>query len=56
MDEKMKELMIDRGFKQTVEDSKKLIKRDTQYIIFLHYTNYTTKIKDNRSNMMKVTL
>ena len=32
LQKKMKELMIERGFKQTIDDTKKLIKRDTQYI------------------------
>jgi len=32
LQKKMKELMIERGFKQAIDDTKKLIKRDTQYI------------------------
>ena len=32
LQKKMKELMIERGFKQSIDDTKKLIKRDTQYI------------------------
>ena len=32
LQKKMKDLMVERGFKQSINDSKKLIKRDTQYI------------------------
>ena len=32
LQKKMKELMIERGFKKAIDDTKKLIKRDTQYI------------------------
>jgi len=32
LQKKMKELMIERGFKKIIEDTTKLIKRDTQYI------------------------
>ena len=32
LQKKMKELMIERGFKKSIDDTKKLIKRDTQYI------------------------
>lgn len=32
LQKKMKELMIERGLKKAIDDTKKLIKRDTQYI------------------------
>jgi len=57
MDEKMKELMIERGFKQTVEDSKKLIKRDTQYIPTLDQLDNENKgqwVEHDESNFMKM--
>jgi len=55
--EKMKELMIERGFKKTIDDSNKLIKRDTQYIPKMEELNDDNKgiwVEHDENNFAKM--
>jgi len=57
LQKKMKELMVDRGFKQSINDSKKLIKRDTQYIPKIEELNDNNKgqwVDHDESNFTKM--
>lgn len=54
---KMKELLIERGFKQSVDDSYKLIKRDTEYIPNLEELNDDNKgqwVEHDENNFTKM--
>ena len=57
LQKKMKELMIERGFKKTIDDSKKLIKRDTQYIPTMEQLDDDNKgqwVEHDESNFTKM--
>ncbi len=57
LQKKMKELMIERGFKQSIDDTKKLIKRDTQYIPKIEELNDNNKgqwVDHDDSNFAKM--
>ena len=57
LQKKMKELLIERGFKQTIDDSKKLIKRDTQYIPTMEQLDDDNKgqwVEHDESNFTKM--
>jgi hypothetical protein len=57
LQKKMKELMVERGFKKSIDDTKKLIKRDTQYIPKIEELNDNNKgqwVEHDESNFTKM--
>ena len=57
LQKKMKELMVERGFKKSIDDTKKLIKRDTQYIPKIEELNDNNKgqwVEHDDSNFTKM--